>query len=235
MATAAARPRRTIRTDDMFFSGMAVVSLIAVLAGFARTYFLAGVFRAFLPNLLISRPRAVFTLWIILFVLQIGLVTTRRLGLHRRFGLVGLSLAALMVVLGLLAARDRLTRHVGEPGKDKQRTCVLSMPSHWADLPMFATFIGLGYRHRSNPAGHKRLILATFVLLDAAFDRWSIFDPYPLPLVDLICFGLLVVTMAYDWWLSGRMQRVTMWSTAFLLAVQQSRYPIGYSAGWQHV
>ena len=63
MATAAARPRRSLRTDDMFFSGMAVVSLIAVLAGFARTYFLAGVFRAPLPNLLIHIHGAVYTLW----------------------------------------------------------------------------------------------------------------------------------------------------------------------------
>jgi hypothetical protein len=66
----------------MFFSGMAVVSLIAVLVGFARTYFLAGVFRAPLPNMLIHIHGAVFTLWIILFVSQIGLVTARRLDLH---------------------------------------------------------------------------------------------------------------------------------------------------------
>ena len=37
MATAAARPRRKVRTDDVFCSGMAVISLIAVLLGFART------------------------------------------------------------------------------------------------------------------------------------------------------------------------------------------------------
>jgi hypothetical protein len=101
MATAAASPRRKVRTDDLFFAGMAVVSLIAVLVGFARTYFLAGVFRAPLPNLLIHIHGAVFTLWIVLFASQI--VATRRLALHRRIGLLGFGLAVLMIVLGVLA------------------------------------------------------------------------------------------------------------------------------------
>jgi len=70
MATTAARPRRKVRTDDILFSGTGVVSLIAVLVGFARTYFLAGAFRAPVPNLLIHVHGAVFTLWIILFVSQ---------------------------------------------------------------------------------------------------------------------------------------------------------------------
>jgi hypothetical protein len=59
MATAAERMRRKVRADDLFFSGLAVVSLIAVLVGFARTYFLAGVFRAPLPNQLIHIHGAV--------------------------------------------------------------------------------------------------------------------------------------------------------------------------------
>ena len=96
----------------MIFSSLA--SLIALLVGFARTYFLAGMFLAPLPNLLLHIHGAVFTLWIVLFASQIGLVTARRLTLHRRIGLLGFGLAILMVVLGVLAASDRLARHVGD-------------------------------------------------------------------------------------------------------------------------
>jgi hypothetical protein len=237
MATVAARPRRKVRTDDIFFSGMAVVSLIAVLVGFARTYFLAGVSRAPLPNLLIHVHGVVFTLWIILFASQTGLVATRRLALHRRIGLLGFGFAVLMVVLGVLAASDRLARHVGESANATPEDVRAFYAVAMGDMLMFATFISLGYRHRSNPAVHKRLMLfATFALLDAAFDRWSVFDPYPLPLVNLICFGpLVLLTMAYDWWSSGKVQRVTIWSTVFLLTVQEGRHLIGYSADWQRV
>ncbi len=235
MATVAARPRRRVRTDDLFFSGMGVVALIAVFVGFARTYFLAGVFRAPLPNRLIHIHGAVFTLWIVLFVSQISLVVARRVALHRRIGLLGFGLAVVMVVLGVLAASDRLARHVGDLGDNTPEGARTFYAIGIGGMLMFAAFISLGYRHRTNPVAHKRLMLfATFALLDAAFDRWSVFDPYPLPLVNLICFGpLVLLTMAYDWWSSGKVQRVTIWSTVFLLTVQEGRHLIGTSAGWQ--
>ena len=237
MATAVASPHRKVRTDDLFFSGMAVVSLIAVLVGFARTYFLAGVFRAPLPNLLIHIHGAIFTLWIVLFASQIGLVTARQLSLHRRIGLLGFGLGVLMIVLGVLAASDRLARHSGEPGKETPEDVRAFYAIPMADMLMFAVFVSVGYSHRSDPAAHKRLMLfATFALLDAAFDRWSVFDPYPLPLVNLICFGPLVLaTMAWDWWSSGRVHRVTIWATVLLLTVQEGRHLIGYTAGWQRL
>jgi hypothetical protein len=237
MATASARPRRKARTDDLFFSGTAVVSLLVVLTGFARTYFFAGVFRAPLPNLLLHIHGAVFTLWIVLFVSQIGLVAAGRLALHRRIGSLGFGLAVLMAVLGVLAASDRTRRHAVEPDHETPEEVRAFYAVPMGDMLLFATFIALGYRYRGNPAAHKRLMLfATFALLDADFDRWSVFDPYPLPLVNLICFApLVLLTMAHDWWSSGRVQRVTIWSTLFLLTVQEGRHVVGYSAGWQRL
>ncbi len=58
--------------DNVFFSGMALLILVTVFTGFARTYFLAGVFRAHLPNLLIHIHGAVFSSWILLLITQTG-------------------------------------------------------------------------------------------------------------------------------------------------------------------
>src|SRR5215469_15264606 len=121
MATAVASPHRKVRTDDLFFSGIAVVSLLAVLVGFARTYFLVGMFRAPLPNLLVHIHGAAFTLWIVLFVCQIGLVSVRRVALHRRIGLAGFVLAMVMIALGVLTASERLARKSGDPGKETRQ------------------------------------------------------------------------------------------------------------------
>ena len=77
---------RSVRPDDLFFSAMAAVALIAVLVGFARTYFLAGLFRAPLPNMLVHIHAAAFTSWIVLLIAQISLVAARRVDLHRRLG-----------------------------------------------------------------------------------------------------------------------------------------------------
>src|SRR5664279_5291888 len=98
------------RYDDVFFSGMAILILGAVYLGFARSYYLAGVFQAHLPNLLIHIHGAVFSAWFLLLVAQTSLISARRLDLHRRLGVLGAGLAAAMVILGIFAGTDALAR-----------------------------------------------------------------------------------------------------------------------------
>jgi hypothetical protein len=140
-----------------------------------------------------------------------------------------------MIVLGVLAASDRLARHVANPGDDTVEEVRAFYALQLTDMLLFSGFLFFGYRNRAVPDVHKRLMLfATFSLLDAGFDRWSIFDPYPLPLVHLVCFvPLVLLTIGHDWWSSGKVQRVTLWSSAALIAVQQIPYPLGDTAAWQ--
>jgi hypothetical protein len=81
MAAARTHPPLNVRPDDLLFSEMAAVALAAMLVGFARTYFLAGLFRAPLPNLLVHVHGAAFALWIVLLITQVSLVTARRVDL----------------------------------------------------------------------------------------------------------------------------------------------------------
>jgi hypothetical protein len=53
------------RFDDVFFTSMAHVMLVTVFVGFAHTYYLAGLFRAPLPNRIIHLHGAVFSCWIL--------------------------------------------------------------------------------------------------------------------------------------------------------------------------
>ena len=102
---------------------------------------------------------------------------------------------------------------------------------------MFGTLMWFAIRNRFKPAVHKRLVLiATLSILDAAYDRW----PVPVSWWDdrvtpLICtYPLLLLLMAYDKWSTGRVQRVTLWATAFLVVVQQGRDPFGHTVLWQN-
>ena len=215
---------------------MAAIALIVVLIGFARTYFLAGLLRAPLPNLLVHIHALAFTLWIILFITQISLVTARRVDLHRRLCLLGFVLAILMVVLGTVTASDSLARHVAQPGLDTVEGVRAFYAVPLGAMLMFSTFVYLGYRNRFQPVVHKRLMwFATLSLPDAGFDRWPVFDPYPLPVVNLICSTpLVLLMMGYDWWSTGKVRRITIWSVTFLVAVQQIRHPLGHTAAWQN-
>ena len=153
MATSAARPRRDPHYDNLFFCGMAGVALVVVLVGFAHTYFFAGLFRAPLPNLLVHVHGAAFTLWIILLITQVSLVTGGRVDLHRRLGLLGFALAVIMTVLGMVTASDGLARHLAHPaGTDTAEELRAFYAVPLGDMLMFPTFVYLGYRNRFQPA-----------------------------------------------------------------------------------
>jgi hypothetical protein len=220
----------------VFFVSMAAVAGIAILIGFARTYFLAGMILAPLPSLLVHIHAVVYLSWIVLFATQISLIATRRVNLHRRVGAFGFALAVLMIPLGLLTASSRLARQLVHPGEDSMADVLDLYAVSIFGMLMFSVFAYLAYRNRLRASVHKRLILfATLSLLDAGFDRWSIFDPYPLWQVNLICFvPLVLATMVYDRWSTGTIQRVTIWSAAFLLTTQELRHFISQTQPWAH-
>jgi hypothetical protein len=218
------------RFEDCFFVGMAILILASVLLGFAKTYFLAGVFRAPLPNLLIHIHGAVFSSWILLLITQTSLVSAGRVDVHKRLGLVGFGLACLMVIVGVCAATDLLRRGGGPPGVDPKTFYAIPM----GDLVVFSTLIFLAFRARFNPATHKRLILiGTLGLMDAAIGRWpfAIIERVPIA-TDLICYTFLLLLVIYDVWSMRRVHRATMWAGAFLIVVEQLRMPIGGTAAW---
>jgi len=218
--------------DNIFFSGMALLILVTVFTGFARTYFMAGVFRAPLPNLLIHIHGAVFSSWILLLITQTALVSAGRVDIHRRLGLVGFGLACLMVILGVLAASNSLARGFAPPGSpfDPRTFYVIPM----ADMVMFSTLVFFAFRARFNPSAHKRLILiATIVLTDAATGRPPFAVISNRPFGDLIftCFFLLLI-VAYDLWSTRKVNRATIWAGAFVLVVAAVRVPIGNTLVW---
>ncbi len=221
------------RFENLFFSGMAVLILATVFLGFARSYYLAGVFKAPLPNLIVHIHGAVFSSWILLLIAQTSLVATGRIDLHRRLGLLGFGLACLAVILGLLAATDSLARHsaAGEQGVGARAFYAIPI----ADMLVFSTLIYFAFRNRFNPAAHKRLILiATIALLDAAFVRWTIHAAWwDLRLAQMCCYPLLLLLIGYDLWSTRRIHRATLWACVFLIVSQQMRIPISRTAPWQ--
>jgi hypothetical protein len=96
MATAVATSTVKVRAglrgrkyDHVFFSGMAVLMLGSVFLGFARTYYLAGMFHAPLPSAIIHVHGAIFSSWILFLLAQTTLVASGRTDIHRRIGIAG--------------------------------------------------------------------------------------------------------------------------------------------------
>jgi hypothetical protein len=217
------------RYDRFFFAGMAFLILVAVFVGFARTYYLAGVFHAPLPNRLVHIHGAVFTCWILLLITQTVLVSAGRVDIHRRLGLIGFGLACTMPVLAIMAAVDALVRHASRPSA----RAFFVVPTF--DILAFAPLIFFAWKYRSVPATHKRLILiATIAILDAAVARWPVHTSWwGLHPAEWTTAAFLLPLIAYDLFALRKIHRATLWGSLFLLFLQQIRGPIGQSATWQ--
>ena len=212
---------------------MAIVILGTVFLGFARTFYLSGIYHTHLPNRLIAVHGTVFTAWIVLLIVQTGLVAGRRIALHRALGLFGAVLAASMVILGLAAATDSLARGFAPPGFPFGPRVFYATPIF--AMITFTTLIGAGLWMRSNGPAHKRLVLlATITLLPAAIGRW----PFAIIarvhiLADLILYLLVLLIAAFDLWSLRRIHRVTIRGGIFLALLVNLAVPVGTTSAWQ--
>lgn len=220
------------RYDHFFFSAMAFLILVTVVAGFARTYYLAGVFQAPLPSFIIHLHAAAFSCWVLLLIAQTSLVSAGRVNIHRRLGIAGFLLGGLMVILGMMAATDSLIRRGGPAGRDVQGFYIVPM----TDMVFFAIVLFLALRNRRDAAAHKRFILiATNALMIAAIARVPIaFSFRNVFIASLLSDVFLLALVVYDLWSTHKIHRVTLWAGGFLIFMQQIRLPIGKTAAWHH-
>lgn len=220
------------RYDRVFFPVMAVFFLATVFLGFAKTYFLAGMIHAPLPSWIVHVHGALFSSWIVLFLVQVSLVSGRRLDLHKKLGLFGFGLSCVMIVFGLLAARGSLMRGVTPfPSMDARTFFVIPVSA----IFVFATLIFFGYKLRKNPIAHKRvMMIATVSLLGAAIDRWPFAYIHNHILADLTLYVFLLAIMAYDLWSTHKVQRATIFASLFFIVVQQVSVPLAMTHPWIH-
>jgi hypothetical protein len=160
--TAPSVPSRAFQTrpgDHRFFSILSIVTAVTIVAGFANTY---G------PKLVTGTPAVpwiihlhalVFTSWLAFYVTQTTLVLTGRTAVHRRLGIAGVALAALMLVVGSATAIT-MTRlgDRGIPGvefPDPEGFLLLNLGA----VGVFAILVAAGWYFRRNLQAHKRLML----------------------------------------------------------------------------
>jgi FtsH-binding integral membrane protein len=218
------------RFDHYFFSGTAWLMLATVLVGFGPTYYMAGVFNAPLPSPIIHVHGALFSCWMLMLIVQNSLALAGRVDIHKKLGLFGFMLAALMVPVGWVAATDRLVRGSAPPGVDTYFFYIVPM----TDMVIFAALLFFAYRARRDPSAHKRIIyIATAGILIAAIARFHVgwlFHKAPHAAIATYLFLLLLI--AYDLWSTHKIHRATLWASSFLIFVQQIRLPIGKTAAW---
>ncbi len=221
------------RNEHVFFLAMAVLLTVTMVVGFAKTYFLAGVFLAKLPAPLIHIHGAVFTCWFLLLLTQSALAFVHRVDLHRKLGICGIVIACLMLPLGILATAEYLAREAA------QRWIALATVMPVAELSIFSVLAAAAFLARRKPAIHKRLILlATIGLIGAAVGRME-FLPYwhfrgvaAIRLVWAYTYVFLLALAVYDLWSTRRVNPATVWGSVFMISVQQVMLLVSATPPW---
>ena len=232
---ASARERRyrpVNRTvERVFYGGMAILLCACVFIGFSPTYFQAGMLRAPLPSPILHIHGAVFTLWMLLFVVQAALISARRVKWHRSFGTVAFCLPPMMIVLGVIAAIDALHRGVKIGPLDPAVSAAIPL----VGIVGFTIVIYASWRARRRPDAHKRLVLiATMGLVAAAFGRFP-WDRIGLPPAAGAVTGLgvlLLILIIYELVTLRRVHRSTMWAAPVVFLTVALAVPIGMTPAW---
>ena len=228
VSTAALATRRRTRR---FYVGMAVAITITVFAGFSRSYFLKSWYGA--PELsgLLHVHGVVFTAWVLFFLAQTVLVATGRTYLHRRMGIGGAVLAALVVIVGTAVAIARAKTGVS-PIPGVSSLGFLAIPLF--DMVVFAVLVAAALYFRRRLEAHKRLMTLSMISLLAAPIARMHFIPLPpgpptfFGLADLFIVALLV----YDLSTRGKIHPATIWGGLLIVASQPLRLMISGTPPW---
>jgi hypothetical protein len=222
---------RTKRRTRRFYVGMALAIVVTVFAGFSRSYFLKAHFATPELSLLLHVHGLVFTSWVLFFLSQTILVAAGRTYLHRRLGVAGAVLAALVLIMGTTTAILRV-KGGAAPIPGVSPLSFLAVPLF--DMVVFAILIGTGLYFRHRLETHKRLMtLATISLLSAPIARlpFGVLQAGPpafFGLTDLFIVALLV----YDLATRRKVHPATIWGGLLIVASQPLRLMISGTPAW---
>jgi hypothetical protein len=164
------------RTDRNLFLAAAIGFPLIVLIGYFRSYYFSHFFDVQpIANALVHAHGIVMSIWVIYFVAQIALIRTKNVKLHMTMGMVGVALAALVVVVGMATAYDaQLVRRSAPPGANPHEFFILPV----SDMLLFVIFFAGAIYYRKRPTEHKSLMLLTAInFMPAALFRLPLFSP----------------------------------------------------------
>jgi hypothetical protein len=214
-------------TERAFFTGLSLLMVLAVFAGFSRSYYLKGIYGTPALPALFHVHGLLFTSWMVFLVVQTGLVASRRTAVHRRLGIAGGALALAMTVVAMAMTMDLARRSAAAPTVDGLAFTIVP----FFTVVVFPVLVGAALFYRRQPEVHKRLMLiATLELVTAGVAR--IPGAGSMPLFFVLTDAGLAAILIYDLITRRRPHPATVGGGLFLIATQIVRTTAGATAAW---
>jgi hypothetical protein len=181
-----------------------------------------------------------FCAWLVLLATQILLIGVHRLDIHRRLGVAGACLAAVMLVLGVGVSFVVGRIDLAGPNPDPAFLFI-----RLADMVSFGSLASAAILARRQPSTHKRLILlATLQVSDAGFSRWL--EPmsdawfsagfWPTMAAIYLCNDLLVLCLGlYDLTTRKRLHPAYLFGSACIFGSQMIAVSIYRAPSWKPI
>jgi len=219
-----------------FFLGLTILMIGIVLTGF----------RAYFGHPFLVRPwvvhfhAAIFSGWMLLFLVQVYFIYRKRRDLHIKLGNSGIWYGALLVVVGLMmaAASVPIHLHAGDRSRDELASFLLAPIG---DMLLFSILFSIGIWYRKRPDIHKRfMLMATVSLLFAPIGRFPYMEWVfqqgwlAFPLFLFIWLVPVLLGIGYDLWTTRRIHRAYLAGVPIMLIVF-SRVFFFDSPGWMRI
>ena len=224
-----------------FYAWMAMACVATAFLGFIPTYWQPMAAGAFQANPVVHLHGMVMFGWTLFALAQTSLIPAGQVALHRSVGLAGISLATLLVVVGLLAALNSYKTGVAT-GQATAAEAFLTVPL--AIIATFAVLFTSAIANIRRPEAHKRLmLLATISLLNAPVARPLLVWVWPTPptvqpqvWINVpacwLSYILIVAAMVYDWRTRGKVHPIYLVALPVLMFAAWVVIPISETAAW---
>ena len=214
----------------LYIAGAIVFALVAF-TGFARTYYLKGVFGT--PSLsdLVHVHGAVMSLWVILFAVQVGLVAANRRDIHRKLGVFGALLAVAVVVVGTATAIESARHGLAPDGLPPRVFMVIPLGAVF----VFAVLVAAALLLRRRSDYHKRLmLLASLSIVTPAIARFLVanFGITAPPVFLGLTVIVIVAFVAWDTVKNRRLHPAFGWGFAFFVVSLPARILLAKTPTW---
>lgn len=235
------RARAVAAPAPYFYFQMAVACAAVAFVGFAPTYWVPLTSGSFSATSVVHIHGLLFFIWTLFFVFQTWVAASGQIVRHRDIGMIGVSLATAMTIMGFLVSVNAMKRSAAIGQTDAGLAFAIVPLS---GILFFAVVFALAVANTRRPEIHKRLmLLAGISILDAAVARWFLTflappgpaGPPPVSVTiapALVAYLLLVIAIIHDWRTRGRPHAVYVVGGLALIAVKLLNLPVSMTTAW---